>query len=275
MNRPINKLAPSVFCKTLVVYVLLRMLTNWSVSSHVAAQKLFDLPTAFMAKIVFWPSFWAMEHHSVFYGVGFMVLVVILFLPWNYIGAIFFFVFALNLYRLNYAISNGSDMIVSMLAFWSIGMAMRPAWNGKSGSEVQCTMCTLAVILCQLQVAGIYFVSGWDKLMNGVWRSGEAFAYIQHYDPLFNPAFTSLLESTHIQWICSWLTIVFELAFAALVWFSRTRNYILMLGVLFHFVIIVMLSLPEFGLVMILSYLIFLKDEDYDRMKYWLKPLPG
>lgn len=275
MSNPSTKLVTTIFCKTLVVYVLFRMIANWSVSAQFAQEKLLDLPRNIIPRILFWPSYWGMDHHTVFYGVGMLCLVLILFLSWNYLSAVFFFLFTLNLYRYNLAIANGSDLVLTMMAFWSIGMALRPEWKSKAGSEVQTIVYILAIIFCQLQVVGIYFVSGWDKLMSEVWRSGAAFAYIRHYDPLFNPLFTPMLQSTTAQWICSWLTIVFELGFVVFVWFRKTRNFILLTGVVFHLVIIVMLSIPEFGLLMILSYLIFLKDEDYDRIKSRFKPLQG
>jgi len=275
MNDQSNKLATTIFCKMLVVYVLLRMLANWSVSAQFAQERLVDLPRNLIPRILFWPSYWGTAHHTLFYGMGTLAMLLILYFSWNYLSAIFFFLFTLNLYRFNLAIANGSDLVLTMMAFWSIGMTKHPEWKSNFGNEVQDIVYTLAIIFCQLQVAGIYLVSGWDKLMSDLWRTGEAFVYIRNYDPLFNPLFTSILDSTTAQWICSWLTIVFELGFVVLVWFRKTRNYVLLTGVVFHLVIIVMLSIPEFGLLMILSYLIFLKDEDYDRIKSWLKPLPG
>lgn len=92
--------------------------------------------------------------------------------------------------------------------------------------------------------------------------------YLTHYDPLFNPAFSDLLKGKVTQLVMGWLTIGFELGFVVLVWFKRTRILVLCIGVIFHLVIIVMLTLPDFGVIMILSYLVFMKDSDYRRIPF-------
>ena len=70
----------------------------------------------------------------------------------------------------------------------------------------------------------------------------------------------------------SWMTIVFELIFIPLVFIERTRLPILFVGVLFHIIIWLMLGLPGFGWIMIVSYAIFLKDRDFDRLPKRLRP---
>jgi hypothetical protein len=67
--------------------------------------------------------------------------------------------------------------------------------------------------------------------------------------------------------ILAWATILFELLFAVLVWFKRTRLLILITGILFHFIIAIMLNLTDFSMVMSIAYLVFLKDTDYIYLK--------
>jgi hypothetical protein len=59
--------------------------------------------------------------------------------------------------------------------------------------------------------------------------------------------------------VLAWLTIGFELAFPVLVWFRATRKWILITGIVFHLTIAVMLGLPEFATVMIVSYTLFFR----------------
>jgi len=42
--------------------------------------------------------------------------------------------------------------------------------------------------------------------------------------------------------------------------------------VLFNLFIWIVLSIPDFALLMIISFLIFLKDEDYDKLKKRIRP---
>jgi hypothetical protein len=42
-------------------------------------------------------------------------------------------------------------------------------------------------------------------------------------------------------------------------------------GVFFHLFIWVVMSLPDFAGIMIISYIIFLKDSDYLRFRSWIR----
>src|SRR5262249_34667257 len=123
--------------------------------------------------------------------------------------------------------------------------------------------------LCQLQVAAIYLKSGVDKIMSSAWRSGEVFHFMAQIDESLNPFFIPLLNNSIVNGFLAWATILFELAFPVLVWFRRTRNTALLAGIVFHLLIGWMHDLTDFALVMIVSYLIFLKDADYERL--WRK----
>ena len=83
---------------------------------------------------------------------------------------------------------------------------------------------------------------------------------------MFNPAFAGIFDNPAVQLILSWLTILFELAFAVLVWFKKTKIPMLVMGIVFHFFIWIVLSLPDFAAVMIVSYIIFLDDADLMRL---------
>jgi hypothetical protein len=126
-------------------------------------------------------------------------------------------------------------------------------------------------MLCKLQIVFIYLVSGWDKLTSETWRSGEAFDYIIHLNTLYNPAFTGLFEGSVVHSILSWATILFELLFVVLVWIEKTRLPVLLTGIFFHLFIWVVMTLPDFAAIMILSYIIFLNDSDYTRVRSWIK----
>lgn len=266
-----NKKSAHIFCQTLVGFTIVKLILLWSVSDLITTIQVQSPITSLLPRLLFWPSAWASQHHTVFYAGSLLILTATLFIRWNYISGALFFWICLNLTRLNFSIINGSDLIIIMLSFWAIGMSTTPAMKSERLLTLQRALFALSVLFCKLQVVGIYLVSGWDKVTDEVWRSGEAFAYIAHFDSLFNPIFSGLLESKGIQLLLSWMTILFELAFVMLVWFRKTRIPVLIAGVIFHLVIMFMLTLPDFGILMILSYLIFLKDSDHDRIKGFFK----
>jgi hypothetical protein len=255
--------AVHVFCKALVAYSIIRLLLLWNLVQDIGHYSPVVLPANLVPRLVFYPGVLAEYSISYFLILCLIVWTGALIFRWNYVLAILFCWLNLNLYRIANPIANGSDLVLAMLSVWTIGMATLPAWKNR---ELQNLIFNGSVFMAQLQIVFIYFLSGWDKLISGIWRSGEAFGYISSFT-FSNPWFESLLGNSTIQIILSWAIIVFEIGFAVGIWFEKTRWYFLLIGIVFHLLIIVVLTLPDFGIMMILSYLIFLRDSDYDRIR--------
>ena len=219
------------------------------------------------------PSFLANEYAMAFFVAAVLVLVVLLIVRSNYISNLVFFWICFNFYTVNLPVSDGADVVLFVLALWNIPVSMRPSVPGFVGELTQRTIFNCFRFLCQLQIVLIYFISGLDKLKSAAWRSGDAFDYVRHIDALYNPVFPDILQNSFWDITFSWLTMGFELLFV-LVWFRSMRLPILITGVLFHLGIWFVMSLPDFALVMMVSYLAFLTDEDYAlvrrKLKRWL-----
>ena len=213
------------------------------------------------------PAFLADYNIEIFFGVVGIFLVVAFFIRPHYVTTIIFFWLCLNLYVVFLPFGNGADLVLFMLALWCIPMARRPTLKSEPAITIQKTAYNMAIFLCQLQVVFIYLTSGWDKLLSETWRSGEAFDYIIHLNTLYNPALTGVFENAFVQRILSWATIIFELSFVILVWIKKTRLPILGLGIIFHLFIWIVMSLPDFAWIMMISYIIFLKDADFGRRR--------
>ncbi len=269
-----NILAVTIFCKMLIVFVMLKIILIWSISITINNLHEFIPSSSFVVRILFSPANWASEHLSIFYSIALMFLTIALFVRWNYILGFLFFLLTLNLYRINIPIVNGSDYVLLMVSFWAIGMSMWPVKNEK-WNTVLSLIFNVSVFLCQLQLVFIYLASGWDKLLSEVWRSGEAMDYVAHLDFLFNRYWFGSFDNPFLNLTLSWMTILVELLFVVLVWFKRTRLMMLFIGFVFHLIIGFMLSLPDFALIMIISYMIFLKDSDYNSVRkiFMLKPI--
>ncbi len=274
LDQKRNVFAVTVFCKALVLFVILKIGMIWSVSSAIVELHQFVPSSSFVVRILFSPAYWACDYLTFFYSLSLVFLIVILLIRWNYIVGFLFFLLVINLYRINLPITNGSDYVLFMLAFWAIGMSRWPALKSEKWNTILILLFNVSVLLCQLQIVFIYLTSGWDKLMSEIWRSGDAIDYIAHLDFFFNKQL-GLANHHFLNLTLSWITIVFELAFVVLVWFNRTRKVVLVMGVLFHLIIWFMLSLPDFALIMMISYLIFLKDEDYKFVRGLKFKVPG
>jgi hypothetical protein len=267
-----NPKAVRLIFRALVIFTLLKIAMVWPLSHKVMSHHSLSLPRSWPGKIILAPAFLANYSVDLFFIVVISFLVATFIVRINYaITAIFFWV-TFNLYIVVLPFANGSDLVLFMLALWCIPQAIYPRIKSAVGKILQTTAFNLSTILCQMLVVFIYLVSGVDKIASEVWRSGVAFEYIINLKTLYNPLFVGLFENELIQKLLSWITIGFELAFVVLVWIERTRLPILAVGIIFHLFIWIVLSLPDFALMMMISYVIFLKDEDIIRFRAWLKP---
>jgi hypothetical protein len=239
----------------------------WSFSQQVMDHHDITLPMSWFGKIMLAPAFLANNNISVFNTAVVALLIFIFFFKRHYITTSIFFWLALNLYVVYLPFANGADMLLFILAFWCIPMATHPKFKSDTGSVIQKAAYNSGTFLCQLQIVIIYFVSGWDKLVTRSWQSGQAFDYVVHLNTMFNPAFNGMFENPTIQFILSWMTIIFELAFVILVWWEQTRIPILITGLFFHLFIWIVVSLPDFASTMMVSYILFLKDADLKYLK--------
>jgi hypothetical protein len=266
--------AVRAFFRFLVAYTLIKTLLVWPLSRMVMEHHTITLPRSLPGKLLMAPSFLANHHVDVFIGLGILLMFVLLVVRQNYLGTLFFFWFTFNMYTVNLPFADGSDVVLFMLALWAVPMATLPSFKNEKVKIVQQACYNLAVLFCQLQVVYIYLVSGSDKLMSATWRSGLAFDYIRHLEVLYNPVIPAVLQSGTWNIVFSWGAILFEMAFVVLIWIRKTRIPIIIVGVLFHLGIWAVLSLPDFAMVMIVSYLIFLRDADYDALRQWIRRSP-
>ncbi len=213
------------------------------------------------------PAIFANAYLNAFYFGAVSFLVLAFFLRQNYIVRFLFFYLTFNLYVINLPLANGSDIVLFMLSLWCIPMGRYGPIKINDKWHLQKVLYNLALMLCQIQIVNTYLISGLDKLLSETWRSGEAFTYIRHLEFFYNPVLPQGLENSAWNFILSWCTILFELSFVVLVWNRHTRIATIIVGVIFNLFIWIVLSIPDFALLMIISFLIFLKDEDFQVLK--------
>jgi ABC-type cobalt transport system substrate-binding protein len=257
------------FLKAIMIFTLLRLLHLWSLASVIFYEETIQIPDSVLIKAIFLPAFVAPYNINLFLGLSVLFILIAIFLKPNYIVNGLFFWLVLNLLKLKFPLSNGSDYVLVLFALYAIPLAgtkwKHPAAVGSFNT---------ARLLIQWQIVLIYLISGLDKLRSETWRTGQAFQYISQIEFMFNPFFSGLFESPTVQIASSWLTIIFELSFVIFVYMKRTRLAILCVGLMFHLIIWLMLSLPDFASVMIIGYLIFLTDADYKRVGLFKQSLP-
>lgn len=265
--------APRLLYRALVVFLGIKLTLGWS--AWETALKYTVLPESIGAKLLYAPVVLGQYYPGIFLLVTLLFLVACYWWGLRYGTALAFSWLCFNMFTIAMPIDNGSDPLALMLSLGLTGVAFFQS-KQPSASTSNSILASLAVRLCQLHIVFLYFVSGWDKLVSSAWRSGDAVVDISRLDTVINPVLYGGLEYSPM-WIpasVAWLGILFELAFGVLVWTRATRPWILAAGVVFHLVIAWALSLPDLSLLLILSYTIFLTDEDYSRVRQWRRVSP-
>ncbi|HLV22666.1 MAG TPA: HTTM domain-containing protein [Polyangiaceae bacterium] len=167
---------------------------------------------------------------------------------------------------------NSGDRLFVILAALSTLMPLGARWSlGPTGTQPGWLW---GQRLVQLQIAYIYLFSCFSKLRYSHWLDGTALTHVLA-SPVLSEWPATLEPSVPLR-LLAWGTLLFELTFPLLVWHKRLRPYFLIGGVVFHLGIEVLLRIPMFSAIMIVSYACFVSDSASARLVGGvLRPLGG
>ena len=191
------------------------------------------------------------------------------------------FVIVLSVHERNIYVLNGADTVLRVLSFWMLFLplgrhysvdAIRNRCAAYSRSRDlddlrvrngQNTVFAFPLRAAQLQIAIIYLFSFIEKLPGEIWQSGEGIHYALQMTSLTLPTGDWFLTVSPL-WLTSLLsycTLFVEAAFPLLMfvpfWQPVPRALGLLLGMSLHLGIAATMSIPNFSLIMLISYLLF------------------
>ncbi len=251
-----ERLSITIFCKSLYVFLFLKIIFLWPVLPNVLRY----LPYEFRSPLhyfIFAPITLAQYNLNVFLVSMLLLLMLALIVRVNYFTSALIFWLSFSLSRLAIPIANGSDYVLNLFLFFSIFLSITPAFKSEALHSTQQIISNFTFLFCRIQLSLIYVLSGFDKLTSHAWRSGDAVYSISNLEYFINPHLFISGNQTLFE-VSAWTIILFELTFPLLIWFRRFRVYALLAGVIFHVGIIFVLSLPDFGIVMLLMYSLFI-----------------
>jgi len=114
-----------------------------------------------------------------------------------------------------------------------------------------------------LQLAVLYFFSGYYKIISPAWQSGYAMYYVAHELSWGTAPQLGVLAPVWAHKLLSWGTLIWELGFPVLALMSGTRTVTLALGVFFHALTLFTLEVGPFAAYAIAAYAIFIPWERY------------
>lgn len=119
----------------------------------------------------------------------------------------------------------------------------------------------------QYQVVVVYLQAALSKIRTDGWSSGVALYYILQVPEFTNPFFAApFLKSDVLVVLMTFATIAFQLGFLFAMMMKRLKLWWLFSGILFHLGIALCMGLVCFGIFMIMSYILFLRNEDVQKI---------
>ena len=191
------------------------------------------------------------------------------------------FVIVLSVHERNIYVLNGADTVIRVLSFWILFLPLgdyysvdalrkrfavyRQSRNIEDLRVKDYVSTTFAFPLraLQLQIAIIYLFSFIEKLPGDAWKIGDAIYYTLQLKSLTLPTGDFLLDISPL-WLMiglSYFTLLMEGTFIFLVFFPFgqpvLRVLALAMGISLHLGIALTMSIRDFSLVMVISYIIF------------------
>jgi hypothetical protein len=215
--------------------------------------------------------------------------------------AILNFVILLSVQERNIYLLNGADTVFRVMSFWAIFLPMGQAFSvdalRRRAARYQLTQhpadlrppsgprpgSAFPVRMAQIQLALVYVFTGILKLPGEptAWSRGEALHYALQLQSLTQVTGDWLVNSG-LDWLLryiNYLTLFTEMAFVILVFLPILQPMLRMLGltlgVLLHTGIALTMSIANFSMVMMGSYLLFFEWSWLDGLARWLHRLPA
>jgi hypothetical protein len=179
---------------------------------------------------------------------------------WRRLSSIMIYFFTVNLFLKGYLMFTGGEALVNILLFYLIFMDEKVDEAARN-YQLQNILNNTFYIVIIVQICVLYFFSTFYKLIDPHWWSGEAMMYISRVDAFSGNTLKFLFaDHPNVSKAASWMVLFYQGAFPILVWIKKVKIPLLITGVIFHLSISIFMGIFTFGIVMIITYLLFLND---------------
>lgn len=175
------------------------------------------------------------------------------------------YVCTLSVWAVNPGPHNGGDRLRHTLLLMTAVSCSGAVWSVSSvrlkGDTTPILVSGWPVKILFIQLAALYFFSGFYKIISPLWRSGYVMYWASHdlYWSLY-PGVASRMPVWAHQ-LSAWVTLVWELGFPILAVMRGTRAVTLALGVIFHLGTLFTLEVGAFALYSVACYAAFVPWE--------------
>jgi len=177
----------------------------------------------------------------------------------NYISNLTLWFLVMNLTSFLYPTLTAGDYLLNQLLFFNCFFIPKESFN-LVWNDFKTALHNTALLAIKLQVCLAYFLAGDYKVIDDSWMSGAAI-YQTFQIPEFSNALLASIPYS-ITVVLTYFTIAYQVSFAFLVWFRPFKIYLFSFGILQHLLIAFGMGLFQFGIIMCICYILFLK---YDK----------
>ncbi len=197
------------------------------------------------------------------------------------------FFFLLSIHERNLYILNGADIVMRVVSFWLIFLplgdhaSLDARRKRRQGQPLSMSAYAFPLRLLQLQIGLIYLATALLKWRSPAWRVGEAVGYALQLPSYTLPTGDWLVRVAPegLLTLISYQALLADTLFVPLVfapfWQPRLRQAGLAFTALLHLGIAVTMSVPNFSLVMLACYIIFLEGDLVERVWRWRAGRPA
>lgn len=181
------------------------------------------------------------------------------------LAAAIVFLCTMSFYNSAYWLNNGGDRLRNFLIITCLVGNTGAVWGVSSvrrgGDRRPVLVPGWPVKMILVQLAALYFFSGYYKIISPSWRGGYAMYWVAHELSWNTATPLSILVPLWGHQLLSWATLVWELGFPVLVLMPGTRGPTLAVGVFFHVLTLLTLEVGHFAVYALAAYVVFLPWE--------------
>ena len=184
------------------------------------------------------------------------------------------YVTTMNVYALSGTVLDGGINISQLLAFYFIfiNTSGHKILSDRQNKQISNLFSNAFFILAQFQIVTVYATAVLYKLNGELWQNGMAIYYILQNDTFTLSWLKNLVINTpFIAVVATYATLGFQILFPTMIWNQKMKYPLIGLGLMIHMGIAFGMGIFTFGIIMCLSYILFIPSSHLKAIQESLK----
>jgi predicted DCC family thiol-disulfide oxidoreductase YuxK len=185
------------------------------------------------------------------------------------VSSIVLYILVVSFHERNNLVLNGGDSVLRTMLFFFMFAPAGAAFSVDAlRRRIRCPDAGPALVtpwaqrMMQVQVAVIYLVTAYAKSRGALYHEGTAMYYVFGLVDFNIRGVEQLMNYPIVYSSLTYAVLFTELALPFLLWFRVSRPYAVLLGILAHGWIILFMTIPVFGVLMLATYLPFFSEDE-------------